>query len=73
MCRRDVGGEKQKEEDAESGRIAIMFESYAWYGVRTIAPEEYCPRLGLGFALGLEIGRNISWGQLSQNSQLHFC
>ena len=64
---------KQKEEDVEFGRIAIMFESYVWYDVRTIVPEKYCPRLGLRFALGLEIGRNISRGQLSQNSQLHFC
>ena len=56
---------KQKEEDVESGCIAIMFEGCIWYGVRTIALEEYCPWMGLGFALGLELGRNFSRGQLS--------
>ena len=55
-----------------------IFSQNTYHGVRTIAPEEKCSRLGLEFGLGLALklgleGGNFPRGQLSQNSyhQLH--
>ena len=47
--------------------VSIHFKGTKFHGVRTIAPEENCPRVGLGFGLGLVLGLggNFPRGQLS--------
>ena len=39
--------------------LSINFKGTKFNGIGTIAPKENCPRLGLGFGLGLVLGL---WG-----------
>ena len=63
---------KQKEEDAESGHIAIMFEGCVCYGVRTIAPEENLPPVGVRVWVRVKVRGKFSSGIIVQEQSVTF-